>query len=78
MDEFAYDNTEKNEILIQSKRIAETLRALGEDFGFDSETCDEIAKMPLEDALETAYGYLVQAGLDPEEILSDFMEATNK
>ena len=75
MSEFIDNSIEKKEIIFRSKKIAEALRALGEDFGFDNETCDEIAEMPFEDAFEAAYSYLVQAGLDPEEVLADFMEA---
>lgn len=75
MNEFINNNIEENEILFKSKKIAETLKALGENFGFDDETCVEIAEMPFEDAFESAYGYLVQAGLDPEEVLADFIEA---
>lgn len=37
-------------------------------------TCDEIAEMQFKDAFETIYSYLVQVDLDPEKILSDFME----
>lgn len=70
-----HNNIEGNEILFQSKKIAETLKALGEDYGFDNETCDEIAEIPFEDAVEAAYGYIVQAGLDPEAVLADFIEA---
>lgn len=35
---------------------------------------DEIALMPFDEAFETAYGYLVQAGLDADEILAPFTE----
>ena len=41
--------------------IADTLRPLGEEHGFDDETLDEIAAMPFSEAYETAYGYLTQA-----------------
>jgi len=78
MNEHLNDNIEKNEILFQSKKIAETLESLGEDFGFDKDTCDEIAEMSFDDAFETSYSYLVQAGLDPEEVLADFMEASEQ
>jgi DNA polymerase III delta subunit len=57
-----------------SQEIASVLSTLGEDQGFDSETCDEIAQMPFEDAFETAYTYLISAGLDPDDLLRQFME----
>jgi hypothetical protein len=57
-----------------SKDIVDRLRVLGEDYGFDPETCDEIAKLSFEEALETAYGYLVQAGIDPDDVLAEFIE----
>jgi len=76
MSESIDNGIEKKEILLKSRKIAETLRALDKDFGFDSETCGEIAEMPFEDAFETAYSYLVQADLDPEEVLADFIEAS--
>ena len=67
-----------NERLKQSIEIANILRDLDKKFdgelGFDQETCEEIADAPFEEAFETAYSYLVQAGLDPEEVLSDFLE----
>lgn len=50
------------------------LEGIGEDFGFDIETCSEIASLPLIDAIEMVYSYLVQAGFDPEDVLSDFLE----
>ena len=56
----------------------DTLRALGEEHGFDKETCDEIAELPFDEAFETAYGYLVQAGFDPDEILADFIEPADE
>lgn len=62
----------------ESQKIADELRGLGEELGFDSETCDEIAEMPFDDAFETAFGYLTQAGLDPEEVLVDFLEPDPK
>jgi hypothetical protein len=54
--------------------IAAVLQAVGESAGFDPETCDEIAEMPFDEAFEIAYGYLAQAGLDPDAILAQFME----
>jgi len=73
MSEFLNYNPENNETLNPSQEIANKLRDIGEEFGFDEETCDEIAEMEFEDALEAAYGYLMQAGLDADEILSEFM-----
>ncbi len=54
--------------------IADVLRGYGDEHGFDSETCDEIAAMVFPDAFETAYDYLTRAGLDPDEVLTKFME----
>lgn len=56
------------------KEIADLLRGYGEEQGFDQQTCDEIAEMPFFDAFETAYSYLTQAGLDPDEVLAEFTE----
>jgi hypothetical protein len=61
-----------------SHKIAEVLRGLGEEYGFDYETCDEIVAMPFEVAFETAYSYLTQAGLDADEILAEFVEETEE
>ncbi len=61
-----------------SQEIGDTLRALGEEHGFDKETCDEIAELPFDEAFETAYGYLVQAGFDTDEILADFIEPADE
>lgn len=58
----------------ESQHIAEILTRYGEEHGFDTETCDEIASMDFPDAFETAFGYLAQAGLDPEEVLASFIE----
>jgi hypothetical protein len=57
-----------------SQKIAGILREFGEELGFDSETCDEIAVMPFDEAFETAYGYVTQADLDADEVLADFIE----
>ena len=66
MDEVA------NELLAGSE-IADALAPF-EDDGLDPETRTEIAVLPFDEAFETAYGYLMQAGLDADEILSPFME----
>ncbi len=57
---------------IESIEIAVLLRILGEEHGFDTETCDDIGGMTLADAFETAYSYLTQAGLDANEILAHY------
>lgn len=63
-----------NETEPMSQAIADVLRKLGPEYGFDDETCAEIADLPDDEAFETAYGYLVQAGLDPDEVLADFLK----
>ena len=70
MDEIAR-NIETNSDRLRSHEIADILRAIS---GFDSETCDEIAKLDFEEAFEMAYGYLAQAGLDADETLADFLD----
>jgi len=62
------------EQLTYSQEMVNLLRRLGEDYGFDVQTCDEIAELSFEEAFETSYGYLVQAGLDPEDVLQDYLE----
>ena len=42
--------------------------------GFDEETIAEIAIEPYDQAFEMAYGYITQAGLDADQILSVFMK----
>lgn len=74
MSEILDNNAEKYESLLQSKMLAETVRLIGEEFGFDDETCDEIAELSFEEAIETTYGYLAQAGFDPDEVLADFID----
>lgn len=75
MNEILNDNTENCESLLRIEKLVETVRLIGEEFGFDDETCDEIAELSFDEAIETTYGYLVQAGFDPDEVLADFMEA---
>jgi hypothetical protein len=58
--------------------IARVLSGFGSELGFDAQTCDEIAEMPFPEAFETAYGYLAQAGLDPDEVLAQFMQETEE
>ena len=50
------------------------LRDIGEEAGFDEETCAEIASSSLEEAFEIAYGYLTQAGFDADGVLAPWME----
>jgi hypothetical protein len=59
---------------VLSKEIAGILRGLGEEHGFDELTCEEIESMPYEEAFDTAYGYITQAGLDADEILAALIE----
>lgn len=55
------------------QKVAELLTGFSE-YGFDSETIDEIARLPFEEAFEVAYSYLTQAGLDANAILVNFIE----
>jgi hypothetical protein len=73
-----FNETEQGEIKTPSEEISEGLGRLGEELGFDSVTCDEIAVMPFDEAFESAYGYLTQAGLDADEILADFIEKSEE
>lgn len=52
------------------------LRVWGDEFGFDEETCREIFETPFEEAFESAYSYLAQAGLDADEVLKCFIRET--
>lgn len=65
---------QKPEELAYNQEIASILRNIGEEYGLDPETCDEIADQPFEKAFEIAYGYLSQAGLNADEVLAEFME----
>ncbi len=56
-----------------SDMIAQLLALIGEEYGFDDETLNEIASKPYEEAFELAYGYLTQAGLDADEVLAPFI-----
>ena len=73
VDSGSFEHQEEMEL---SFEVASILRKLGEDFGFDEETCREVALMPFDDAFEAAYGYLTQAGLDADEVLSSFFDPT--
>lgn len=59
---------------VPSIEIARILAELGDEFGFDYETIVQIADEPYEQAFETAYRYLVQTGLDADEVLRAFVE----
>jgi len=74
MSEHINYTPESNETLSPSQEISNLLLEFGEEFGFDEETCKEVSEMEFEDAFEVTYGYLVQAGLDADEILSDFLK----
>lgn len=75
MNEILNDNTENCESLLRIEKLVEIVRLIGEEFGFDDETCDEIAELPFDEAIEMTFGYLTQAGFDPDEVLADFIEA---
>lgn len=66
--------TEAMEQVSQSQEIAAILSGIGVEFGFDPETCQEVANQPFEEAIETAYSYLTQAGLDADEVLAHFIQ----
>lgn len=59
--------------LLAGSEIADVLASF-EDDGLDPETWAEIAVLPFDEAFETTYGYLMQAGLDADDILAPFME----
>lgn len=59
--------------LLAGSEIADVLAPFG-DYGLDPETRAEIAVLPFDEAFETAYSYLMQAGLDADEILAPFTE----
>lgn len=74
-----FTNPERQEFDRRSAELADILRDF-EEYGFDSETIDEISKMPFEEtdesdgAFATAYNYLMQMGFDADEVLARFME----
>jgi hypothetical protein len=74
MNESLSNNHENNEAENLSFEIAKILGELGSDYGFDPETVQEVARLPFDEAYETAYGYLLQAGLDADDILAQFTE----
>lgn len=75
--DYAYDMYEDETVSVLEKapsiEIARLLAVLGEEYGFDDETINEIAAEPYSQAFEMAYGYLMQAGIDADEVLSAFM-----
>lgn len=71
MNEFS---TPEQEPITPSREIADILSGYGEELGFDAETVEEVANQPFEEAFETAYSYLTQAGLDADEVLDNFIE----
>lgn len=74
MNENLNNSQESVEPLTPSQEIADLLISFGEEIGFDTETCEEISASPFEEAFETAYSYLTQAGLNADEILASFVE----
>jgi hypothetical protein len=54
-------------------KMADMLHSQYKQNGFDYETCNDIANMTIEEAVETAYRYLVQAGLDPKDVLINYL-----
>lgn len=55
-------------------RMVNHLANLGEEHGFDKQTCYEILEMSFPEAFEAAYSCLIQADLDAESILADYIE----
>jgi hypothetical protein len=78
--EYAFDAYEDDIVRALEKlpsiEIARTLSTIGDDFGLDEETIAEMAATPYDQAFETAYGYLIQEGLDADVILSAFIDNT--
>jgi hypothetical protein len=76
--EYAFNAQEDETVSVlermPSGEIARILSMYGEEFGFDEQKVTELAAEPFEEALEIAYGYLTQVGLDADEILNDFMD----
>jgi hypothetical protein len=56
-------------------RMANKLDSIGEEHGFDLQTCSDLLEMSFPEAFEVAYSYLIQAGLDADSILAEFMES---
>lgn len=76
--DYAFNVGEEETVALLEKapsgEIARRMSAIGEEFGFDAETCAEIAAEPYAEAFETAYSYLMQAGLDADVVLAPFMK----
>lgn len=79
--DYAYNIHDDETVAVLEKspsvEIARVLAAFGEEYGFDDETVAEIASDSYDQAFETAYGYLMQAGIDADEVLSDFIEESH-
>lgn len=56
------------------KKLVEILQSLDQDYGFDTETINELGQLPFEEAFSEAYSYITQAGLVAEEILVELLE----
>ena len=57
-----------------SAEIASVLARFGEEHGFDAQTLQDIKTLSFEEAFEAGYSFLIQLGLDADEILVDFLE----
>lgn len=70
--------THEEEPKTPSQEIAELLgNSFGSDLGFDEETLAELSAQPFEEAFETAYSYLSQAGIGPDVTLAPWVEETD-
>lgn len=69
-----YDTVVDSIEAAKSDAVADVLRGIGEEYGFDAETCDEVAPHPFDEAFEIAYGHILQAGLDPDILLGSFTD----
>jgi hypothetical protein len=63
---------EKEPLPTTGRECAKILTTFGEDYGFDAQTYQEIADLPFAEALSDAYGMLMQAGLDANELLAKY------
>lgn len=75
------ENSNSNDIIavLDRAKVSEVivvLKELGDEFGFDDETLQEISETSFEEAIELAYGYLTQAGLDADEVLGCFFRGS--
>lgn len=80
--EYAFNIGEDEVVAVLEKapslEIANLLSVIGDEFGFDAETCAEIAAEPYVQAFETAYSYLMQAGLDADVVLAPFVKSSQE